>query len=69
MNHDAVLMELVSALKNVINEFDADIDAITNNKIKIDCRQNLDKAVHWAVFMNKMLDDLNAYLTYFGGKK
>jgi len=66
MNHDNVLKPLADDLKKVFEDFNEDIDKIKNPKIMLDCRQNLDRAYHWALKMSMLLDDLNVYLKVFG---
>lgn len=48
--------------------FDDRIDYMTNDKLKIDCRQALDKARHWSDKALALLNDLDVYLAVFGKK-
>ena len=65
MNHEREIEKLKIELKKIIIDFDGDIDILANVQVRIDCKQKMDRAYHWATKLINVLNDVNDYTKFF----
>lgn len=65
MDHNADIENLKTSLRAIFADYGRDVDIIENTQVKIDCKQKVDKAHHWANKLIYILSDVNDYTKFF----
>lgn len=65
MNHDKEIEQLKIELQKILIDFNVDVDDLSNHQIRVDCKQKMDKAYHWATKLINVLIDTNDYTKFF----